>query len=405
MADPVKVLLAGVPFGRDNLGDESILENVVAIVREIRPEAEITVSTDDPEPTAKKLDVKTVQLFGFAPPYSREFMKRTLRENDIFIWSGATGLSDYPEIPLEMLQIAQRAGTKTVLWGVGMNANLNPVKYKLLPGKRRTVLRLASALSLGVIDFVALEESRRERRTRSKIASTLSRADLVALRDPESIVQARRCGDLPNLLLGCDSAIIQRATTQKELPFDDEILETLKSADRKVGVCISAQREVTNSAKLVAFFDKLVEEGNIRIVFLPMNPVTDLELMASLRAKMKSPARSVVIKGQYEPADIVGVASCLDCVISSRLHLLILSSIVHLPLIGISRGSKVDNFLSLFGLDPAGSVEDCDFEYLYKETLRLLDERGEFEKRSRKVRTELLERLTEAKKALKEVLG
>ena len=112
MSKGVKILLGGVPFGRNNVGDEAILECVVKIVREICPAADITVSTDDPAATAKKLNVKTVQLFGFDPPYSRALMEQTLRENDVFIWSGATGLSDYPEIPLDMLSIAHLAGTR-----------------------------------------------------------------------------------------------------------------------------------------------------------------------------------------------------------------------------------------------------------------------------------------------------
>lgn len=403
MSRKLKVLLGGVPFGRDNIGDESILENVVKIVREQQPDAEITVSTDDGDATSEKLGVETVELFGFAPTYSRERMRWVLENNDVFIWSGATGLSDYPEIPVEMMRIAQRAGRKTVLWGVGMNENLNPAKYKVLPGKRRTILRLGSALTLGILDLVAWEERRRERRARSKIGTALAAADLAALRDPESVQAARKCGALPDLIVGADSALIQEAADWRDVSLPDALKKRLEDDNPKVGICISAQREVENRANLIAFFDRLVAEGN-SLVLIPMNPVTDLKLMAGLKGEMERPEGAIVIEGIREPGEITAIAGRMDCVISSRLHLLILASTRHVPVIGISRGSKVDNFLRPFGLEPAGSVEDCDFDYLYEETMRLMRDRDAFQERSRAVREDLLKRLDRAQRLLKEVL-
>ena len=81
-------------------------------------------------------------------------MEERFSSADVFIWSGATGLSDYPEVPLGMLEIAQRAGTTTVVWGVGMNNELNPHMYRLLPGKRRAMLSLLGLASLRRIDYV-----------------------------------------------------------------------------------------------------------------------------------------------------------------------------------------------------------------------------------------------------------
>ena len=75
-----------------------------------------------------------------------------------------------------------------------------------------------------------------------------------------------------------------------------------------------------------------------------------------------------------------------------------------MPFIGISRGSKVDNFLAPYGLASVGSVEQCDFDRLWSETLRLLAGRVEFERRSREVRAALLERLDRARARLAEAL-
>jgi polysaccharide pyruvyl transferase WcaK-like protein len=404
MKKPLRVLLGGVPFGRNNVGDEAILECIVKIVRSICPDAQITVSTDNGPATAAKLGVNTVQLFGFEPPFSRELMKETLESHDVFIWSGATGLSDYPEIPVNMLRTAQKAGRKTVVWGVGMNDELNPFSYTLLPGRRRTILSMASRLLLGTVDLVHHTETRIGRNARKKIAKALSHSDLVVLRDPESHEEVLKCGNIPAVLVGADSALLLEPVELSNIPLSEDVRQTLSSNRKKIGICISAQRQIKDSERLVACFDELVADNQNRIVFIPMNPVTDAAVMNDLRKRMKYPGRTVVVEGRYEPSEILSIASEMDAIASSRLHLLILASIVHIPIIGISRGSKVDNFLKPFGLIPVGDVDSCDFTGLKTEILRLLNSRDEFEEQSQNVRSQLLHRLGSAIRQLEQLL-
>jgi len=399
----MKILLGGVPFGRNNVGDEAILECIVGIIRDIRPEATITVSTDDPDATAAKLGVETVQLFGFEPPFSQTLMEECLAVSDVFIWAGATGLSDYPEIPLAMLEIAHRTGTKTVVWGVGMNDELNPVMYRLQPGKRRTLLNILSRLTLRRIDFTRRMEQESEDRTRNKIVEQLNAADLVMLRDPETLTAVHACGDVPGAMVGADSAELLLPETWEDIRLSAPEKEILGSDARKIGLCISAQRQLVHERELIDFLDRLAESQH-RIVFLPMNPLTDAELMKKLRGRMKNRDHSVVIEGRREPREILAIAGRLDLVISSRLHLLILASILHVPIIGISRGSKVDNFLAPFGQMSAGTVDQCDFDHMQSELDRLIECRAEFKVVSAAVHEMLLQRLDIAKGKLAALL-
>lgn len=399
----MKILLGGVPFGRNNAGDEAILECIVGMLRKICPAATLTVSTDDPEATSRKLGVETVQLFGFDPPYSQTLMEEYLAGADVFIWAGATGLSDYPEIPLSMLEIAHRAGTKTVVWGVGMNDELNPVMYRLQPGRRRTLLKIGSQLSFRRIDFIRQIERKAEVRTRNKIVEQLNAADLVVLRDPETLAAVQACGDVPRAIIGADSAELLEAADWEHIHLSAQEKEILESDARKVGLCISAQRQLVHEQELIDFLDRLTESQH-RIVFLPMNHRTDGKLMNTLRDRMKHRDDSVVIEGRREPREILAIAGRLDLVISSRLHLLILASVVHVPIIGISRGSKVDNFLAPFGQLSAGTVDQCDFDHMQCELDRLIDSREEFTEVSRAVHEMLLTRLDKARQHLTEVL-
>lgn len=395
MGRALNIFIGGVPFGRNNVGDEAILECTVGIVRKICPDAMIVVSTDDQRHTAERLKVDTVPLFGFAPPYSKRQMRRCIAEADVFVWAGATGLSDYPEIPLSMLEIAHHAGTKTVVWGVGMNRELNPFLYQVLPGRRRAMLELLSRLAFGKINLVKRVEEIGKARACHKIVAQLERADLVVLRDPETLTAIHACGEIHNAVVGADSAELLEPVPWHEVSLEPDARTILESDHRKIGLCVSAQRQLVHEQELIDFLDRLAKR-DYRIVFLPMNHETDAPLMMGLLDRMEHKAHAVVIKGRHSPGEILSIAGCLDLVISSRLHLLILASILHVPIIGISRGTKVDNFLAPFGHVTAGSVDECDFDHMQSELDRLIDSRQEFEEVSLAVREMLLERMDHA---------
>ncbi len=400
----MRILIGGVPFGRNNVGDEAILECVVRIVREACPGVELTVSTDDGPATATRLGVKTVELFGFEPPYRRCRMEQEIAAHEVFVWGGATGLSDYPEIPTEMLRIAQRAGRRTVMWAVGMNDVLNPAKYRL-GGRRRSLLAFAGRLTGGMWDAVAWREQAMERRARARIAGALKACDLVVVRDPASAEELRRCGVQREVIVGSDSALELNPVPWESVRLTPEARRFLDQPGPKVGVCISAQRKIANLGEVAGLLDSVVEREGASVVFIPMNPLTDAKLMAGLRDAMKRTERACVMEGRFDPREILAVASRMDVIASSRLHLLIFASIVHVPIVGISRGSKVDAFLDPFGRRSVGSTENCDFGRLRSEISQLLRERPAYEVTSRKVRAELLGRLDVAKRRLAETLA
>ncbi len=399
----MKILLCGIPLGRNNVGDEAIIAGVVQIVRELRPEASITVSTDDPA-TAARLGVEVCPLYGFdVVPYDPAEMKRTVEAHDVTIWAGATGLSDYPELPCAMLNIAQAAGRRTVIWNVGMNSEFNPAKYRVM-GRRRQLCQLVKALTLGLYDPLPAAEEQLRERARRAIRRTAEACDLVVNRDPQSRDEVLKCGVKREVIAGADSALVLAAKPLDEVPVSPEVLAAVRAPKSKVGICISAQRNIENSAGLLAWLDGLVEAG-FQVVFLPMNPVTDYELMEDLRRRMKNPAAAVNAAGRLDPEDILALAAGCDVIVASRLHLLILASIEHVPILGISRGSKVDNFLAPYGIKAAGSVENCDFDLLMRDTRHWAGHRAEFRERSMKVRQHLMERLDRAKELLRKVLA
>ena len=339
----MKILLGGIPLGCDNIGDEVIIACVVKMLKESIPGVELTVATADPS-TAAHLGVNVVPVFGFLDVGFHGFAGE-VRRHDAYVWCGATGLSDYPHVALELLEIAQREGVPTFVWGVGMDDELNPVFFKVA-GKRRALLRL-----FGLVGWY--EHHLRSRLAR-RLARVLPHCRGVWVRDPQSAAMLASMG-FPNAGVAADTAILLQS---HQAPGTTHHTPTL-------GLCISTQRQVADLdgvRRLIA----AVRAAGARVLGIPMNIKTDRALLEKLGVKC--------IPGTT-PEAVVAAAEC-DVVRSSRLHLLILAANADTPGLGIARGSKLANWLSNFNQSVVGSVYDCDWDKVAERVLAAFRERG-----------------------------
>jgi len=403
-----RILLAGVPFGCDNVGDEAILAAVVTLVREVFPLADITVSTRDHEHTPKKLSVKTCPLFGFdALKAGEPSLPEVLKNQDFVIWPGATGLSDYPELPLSIMETAQSMQIPTMLFCTGMNTELNPYLYQLQPGKRKSVYQLIKTASLGLVDLETKYREDKESATRDRIRSVLPRMKARLVRDPESLEIVSAClkGTQCSIELGADPALITESWPLDRIHVSSTCSKWFNDASlKKIGLCISAQSPVTNMAELASAMDDLIEKENAVIIGLPMNPITDAALLEEFKALLRNKSKLEIAYKCPEPEEITALASQMDVVISSRLHLLILSTIHKIPIIGISRGSKVTNFTNPLGIRDVGSVQSLNVDALVSEILRLFRDKAAYQQKAGTVMTSMMKRLDHAREILRSTL-
>ena len=364
------ILLGGIPLGCDNIGDEAIVACVVKMLKESVPGVDLTVATGDPA-TAESLGVSVVPPFGFRDVGLQGFAEEVKRHN-AYIWCGATGLSDYPHVALDLLEIAQTAGVATFVWGVGMDDELNPVFFRAL-GKRRLALRC-----LGLVGWY---EQRLRLKLRRRIASVLSRCKGVWLRDPQSAAMLASMG-FPGAGVAADTAILFAACGDARPPAHTEPCT--------LGLCISTQRQVSDLDGLRALIDAVRSSG-ARVIGIPMNPKTDRALLEKLGVDC--------IPGTTPEAVMQAAAGC-DVVLSSRLHLLILAANVGTPGIGIARGSKLANWLDNFGEKVVGSVYDCDWRNVTERVLSALRARGDWDERRAAAYGRLNARLDKARDEL-----
>ena len=356
-----KILLGGIPLGCDNIGDEAIIACVVKMLKESLPGVELTVATADPA-TAVLLGVGVEPPFGFAG-YGLEGFSETVKRYDAYVWCGATGLSDYPHMALDLLELAQDAGVPTFVWGVGMDDELNPVFFKVA-GKRRAFLR-----ALGLVGWY---ERRLRARLAHRIARILPRCKGVWLRDPQSVAMLASMG-FSGAGVAADTAILMREGRAPARPVaqerDPPDAVAASCNPPVLGLCISTQRQVTD-LKGVSEMIAAVRASGARVLGIPMNPKTDRALMEGLGVEC--------IPGTTPEAVAEAAATC-DVVLSSRLHLLILAANVGTPILGIARGSKLANWLDNFGRTVEGSVFDCDWNRVTEHVLAALHDRGDWD--------------------------
>ena len=365
----MKILLGGIPLGCDNIGDEAIIAAVVSMLKGSVPGVELAVATAD-SATAGLLGVKVVPPYGFAGCGLAGF-EEAVRNYDAYVWCGATGLSDYPHVALDLLEIAQKAGVATFVWGVGMDDELNPVFFKV-HGKKRLVLSL--------FGLVGWYERRLREKLRRRIASILPRCKGVWLRDPQSAAMLASTG-FAGAGIAADTAIlIENGKCRMENELDNSTFSILHSQFPTLGLCISTQRQVADLAGLKGLI-AAVRESGAKVIGIPMNPKTDRALLESLGVEC--------IPGTTPEAVMDAAAKC-DVVLSSRLHLLILAANVGTLGLGIARGSKLANWLSNFGRTVEGSVYDCDWKLVTEHVLAALADRGDWGK----VRDEAYARLS-----------
>ena len=370
----MKILLGGIPLGCDNIGDEAIIAGVVKMLKESVPGVELTVATNDPA-TAQLLGVEVVPPFGFAGTPLDGFAA-AVRGRDAYIWCGATGLSDYPDVALDLLEMAQREGVATFVWGVGMDDELNPVFFRA-HGKRRLLLQC-----LGLVDWY---ERRLRARLARRIAAILPRCRGAWLRDPESAAMLATMG-FAGAKVAADSAILLDESTNHEP-------RTTNHEPRTLGLCISTQRQVADLAGLQGLLLD-VRSAGWKIVGIPMNPKTDRALLGKLGVEC--------IPGSTPEAVMAAAAEC-DVVLSSRLHLLILAANAGTPGLGIARGSKLANWLANFGRSVEGSVYDCKWDKVAEHVFAAPNDRGGWEAVRAKAYAALHGRLEAARREL--VLG
>lgn len=292
----MRVLLSGY-YGFGNLGDEALLEVIVAQIRARFPGVAIEVLSADPEGTRGRLQVEA------SPRWSPKDVRAAIARCDVLV-SGGGGL------------LQNATSLKSLLYYVG-------ILHQAAKAKKKTMI---FAQSIGPLDvfgrFVVREGCKnvaratvRDRRSKELLESVLPSTPVERTADPVFLY------DAPD----DDSALIEEGLGPDSRPY--AIFSVRKVAGFKDGI-----------ATLVRAVDRLAEKHGIRSAFLPLGGVSDAETSTTvIRACSSAP----LLLPECSLPRAAAILRGAHVVVGMRLHALILAARFGVPFAAIPYDPKV----------------------------------------------------------------
>jgi len=329
-----KILISGY-YGFNNIGDESILSAVVENLKDRLEGIEITVLSKNPQSTAEKYNVRSV---------NRKSMKAiigSVRRCDILISGGGSLLQDATSKKsilyyLFIMWLALFFRKKLFIYSQGIgpiNSNFN----------------------------------------RKLTARTLNKASGIVVRDEASKVLLQEIG------IPTDKVVVTADPVLRIKPVDlqlgKEILAsegfTANPAKRTVGFAIR-ERNVTSSFmdELCLSIEKLRAVHEAEIVLIPFHFSEDMAVINEIEKRLGNKIHA--IKHKYLTNEMLSIIGNMDVLVGVRLHALIHAAIMNVPMIGISYDPKINSFMHSLGLKAMCGIYDFTSEYFLEEFERTI---------------------------------
>lgn len=296
-------------YGGLNLGDEAILQSIVAQLRAAVP-CEITVFSRDAKDTVARHKVeRTVAVRDL----SRDEVLPEIAELDLFILGGGGILYD-DAAPVYLREVAL--------------------------AQEQHVPVLVYAVSAGPLHNEA---------ARTLVRDTLSRVDAVTVRERRARQLLEEVG-VREIEVTADPAFLLEPDP---LPGEALQREGLNENRRLIGLSVrepgSAAPDIDEThyhALLANAADYMVDRLEADLVFVPMEPrQKDTQHCHAVVSRMAHAHRATVLKGEYTSGQLLSLMSHFDFAVGMRLHFLIFAALSRVPFVALPYSSKVAGFL------------------------------------------------------------
>jgi polysaccharide pyruvyl transferase CsaB len=296
-------------YGGLNLGDEAILQSIMAQLRAAVP-CEITVFSRDAKDTAARHKVeKSIPVRDL----SRDEVRPEIAELDLLILGGGGILYDEAAaIYLREVELAQEHRVPVLVY----------------------------AVSAGPLHDAA---------SRTLVRDTLSRVNAVTVRERRAQQLLEEVG-LRDIEVTADPAFLLEA---EPLPAEALQREGLNQNRRLIGLSVrepgSAAPDIDEThyhALLANAADYMVDRLDADLVFVPMEPrQKDTQHCHAVVSKMAHAHQATVLKGEYTSGQLLSLMSHFDFAVGMRLHFLIFAALNRVPFVALPYSSKVAGFL------------------------------------------------------------
>ncbi|MGB3514681.1 MAG: polysaccharide pyruvyl transferase family protein [Microcoleaceae cyanobacterium] len=321
-----RVLICGF-YGNYNLSDEAMLVGMINLLRSQTNQLSITVFSNDPQETKIRFGINAIE---WQNPKPNVRVKRLFEfiDNRYFILGGGDLLRDTVKTSvaktwLAPLQQAIRFRHQTMILGISVGEFFRPETKILIP-------------------------------------QILNQVNLIAVRDTKSKLKLQELGVNKTIHVMSDLAL----SALPERGFSSQSV-TDKKINVGISVCYLRERNPSIDVNLYPTFQKemaaiadfLVEKYNANIHFLPFRTykdkyhATDDDYVSSLELLRYSRYANKFIIHRYFPSlqDFHILTSQLDLTIGMRLHSLILTAGLGVPIIAAEYDVKVAGFMEEIG--------------------------------------------------------
>ena len=296
----MRVLLSGY-YGFDNLGDDALLQIIVAQLKTRFPHATIDVLSNKPEVTAHELGV-----IG-TPRWEQPAIRDAIAAADVVLSGGGGLLQNATSLKsllyyANIVRSAIRAGKQTMIFA----QSIGPLDF----WGKQTVREFCKGLSAATV---------RDERSRELLAPLVSGITVLRTADPVFLY------DPP------------------ETPFDLEPYGLGPSSEPYAIVCVRKTAHFNDAvATLAAAVDRLADRHGVRVAFVPFGGTPDAEAATVVIRKCTSKPVLVALDGLDAVAAAIARAKL---VIGVRLHALILAIRFGVPILALPYDPKVTGLL------------------------------------------------------------
>ncbi len=309
MDHPYRIGISG-SYGGLNLGDEAILQSMIAQFRATLP-AEITVFTRDPGDTLRRHDVERVVAVR---TFSRAEIAPEIERLDLFILGGGGILYDADaQTYLREALVALESGVPVMLYAIGAG----PLKDSKVQELVRQRLNRATVITV------------RERSAQKVLEEAGVEREIVVTADPALLLEPE---PLP-------AGAVQLEGLGRARPV-------IAISVREPGVAAPDIDERFYHSLLANAADFAVDRFDADVVFVPMErSMLDTQHSHAVIARMFRAQRATVLKGEYTPGQLLTLMGRFRFVLGMRLHFLIFAALAGVPFIALPYASKVSGFL------------------------------------------------------------
>ena len=336
LAEHTRVVLSGY-YGFRNLGDDAILLALRDRLAETVPGATLLALSKRPAETREKCGVEAANRFD---PFA---VRRAIKGASCYVSGGGSLLQDH-------------TSTRSLLYYAAL---IRMAKYYGKP-------IMFYANGIGPVETA---------RDRERVRAVAEMADVITLRDTESLDALREMGvKNENIRITADPVYT--------MPGGDcargaERLKTLGIPTERpvIGVSVRfAAGMETNVAEFAKFCDAVSETATV--VFLDMQQGADTAASAAVRAKMT--AQAYEVSTPYDPTAMADMLACMDAVVSTRLHSMIFAACSGVPVLGVVYDPKVTACANALDMPLAGDLEHFDAAQALGVLREVLDDRAAY---------------------------